>query len=129
MPISDSDFAELFNQVRAINSRVTGMERTQEVLVRAEARQIVDPFLDAVRADPVLGRIYLEVDGTKSQNEIAAALRTSPATVSRKLDALEKDWHLIVLKDRTKDGKLYERAPVERILNLSRRVTRALSKA
>ena len=131
MASSDDDFAELFNQVRSINSRVLSIERTQEMLVRAQAQKIVEPFLEKLTTDPVIGWVYLAVDGTKSQNDISEDLRkqghaASAPTISRKLDELEKDWHLIVLKDRTKSGKLYDKGAGERILGLSRQVARAL---
>lgn len=131
MQVPDEDFYELFNQVRSINSRVHSIESTQEMLLRAQAERIVNPFLERLTSDPVLGWVYLEVDGAKSQNDISGALskRGHPAsapTVSRKLEELEKDWHLIVLKDRTKSGKLYDKGAGERVLGLSRRVERAL---
>jgi hypothetical protein len=131
---SNDDFAELFHQVRLINSRVTGIEATTEVLLRADGAKIRDPFLEEVRTDTQLGRVYLEVDGQKGQREIAAALkaagiRTSEATVSRKIDKL-RESHFIVLRTQTKAGKIYEKHPVvERNLRLSRHVRRVLERA
>ncbi len=133
MAISDRDFQELFHQVRLINSRVLGIEATIEVLLRADGNKIREPFIEEVTKDPQLGLVYLEVDGLKGQREIVASLKaagtpTSEATVSRKLDRL-REHHLIVLKDQTKSGKIYEKHPVvERNLRLSRHVVRALAK-
>jgi hypothetical protein len=133
MNVSDKDFEELFHQVRLINSRVTGIEAATEVLLRADGSKIRDPFLEVVRKDPQLGWIYLEVDGVKGQREIVAGLKakgitTSEATVSRKIDKLS-ELHLVVLKDQTKAGKIYEKqAVVERNLRLSRHVKRELEK-
>jgi CO dehydrogenase/acetyl-CoA synthase alpha subunit len=120
--VKDEDFLEMFNQVRTIRSRVEGIESTQEILVRAEIEDIVPPLLARMREDILLAKIYLKIDGVASQKEIAAALDTSEMTVSRKVDKLLKDEHIIVLVDRTAKGKIYDKAPVERILNLSRRV-------
>jgi hypothetical protein len=125
--MKDDDFLELFGQIRTIRSRIETIERTQEILVRAEARNIVPALEQAFGADPLLARIYLAVDGTKTQSQILADLKAaghaaSSASVSRKLDRLEKDFHLIDLADRTKAGKIYRKGELERILRLSRRV-------
>ncbi|MEN3282731.1 MAG: hypothetical protein V7607_3871 [Solirubrobacteraceae bacterium] len=120
--MKDDDFLEMFNQVRTIRSRVEGIESTQEILVRAEMEAIVPPLLARMRDDVLMAKVYLEIDGVASQKEIAAALKTSEMTVSRKIDKLLKDEHVVVMVDRTAKGKIYDKAPVERILNLSRRI-------
>jgi hypothetical protein len=132
--VSEGDFAELFHQVRLINSRVTGIEATTEVLLRADGAKIRGPFLEEVQKDVQLGLVYLEVDGERGQKEIVAALkakgiRTSEATVSRKIDKL-REAHFVTLKTQTKAGRIYEKHPVvERNLRLSRHVRRLLERA
>ncbi len=133
MAISDKDFGELFHQVRLINSRVTGIEDTTEVILRADAGKIRDPFLKRVSSDPLLGRVYLAIDGKRSQRELARELKegtktVSEATVSRKIDQLREE-HLVMLREQTKAGRIYQKHPVvERNLRLSRHVTRLLTK-
>jgi hypothetical protein len=129
--MKDEDFLELFSQIRTIRSRIEAIEGTQEVLVRAQARDILPQLQEAFAVDALAGRVYLEVDGNKSQSDIVAALSaaghaSSPASVSRKLEKLEQDLHLVVLADRTKAGKIYRKAQIERILNLSRIVEKWL---
>lgn len=124
--MTDPDLLEMFNQVRTIRSRIEGIESTQQILVRAEMESIVPPLLDRMRKDPMLAKVYLKIDGKLSQKEIAKALSTSDMTVSRKIDTLHQDEHVIVLVDRTGAGKIYDKAPVEKILNLSRRITKEL---
>lgn len=124
--MTDPDLLEMFNQVRTIHSRIEGIESTQQILVRAEMESIVPPLLDRMRKDPMLAKVYLKIDGKLSQKEIAKALSTSDMTVSRKIDTLHQDEHVIVLVDRTGAGKIYDKAPVEKILNLSRRITKEL---
>lgn len=134
MAVSDNDFKELFQQVRLINSRITGIEDTTEVILRADAAKIRDPFLRKVAEDALLGKVYLAVDGVRSQKEIASEVKkgersVSEATISRKIDFLRED-HLIVLREQTKAGRIYEKHPVvERNLRLARNVTRLLAKA
>ncbi len=133
MNVSDEDFKELFHQVRLINSRVTGIEATTEVMLRADGEKISGPFLKDVAADAQLGLVFLEVDGVKGQREITRALKekgvaTSEQTVGRKVDKL-RERHLIVFKAQTKSGKIYDKHPVvERNLRLSKKVERALKK-
>lgn len=116
----------MFNQVRTIRSRIEGIESTQQILVRAEMEQIVPPLLERMKKDSLLAKVYLKVNGKLSQKEIAEALKTSEMTVSRKIDTLHQDEHVIVLADRTAAGKIYDKAPVEKILNLSRKVRKEL---
>jgi hypothetical protein len=124
--MKDEDALEMFNQVRTIRSRIEGIESTQQILVRAEMNEIVPPLLERMKKDPLLAKVYLKVDGKLSQKEIAKALKTSEMTVSRKIETLDQDEHIIVLADRTGAGKIYDKAPVEAILNLSRKIKKEL---
>lgn len=97
-----------------------------ETLVRAQSGQLVSAMLERLAADPALRAVFLHVDGTRSQNEILDALQAarvrgaSAATVSRKLETLANELHLIELRDRTAKGKIYARTNLDRILGISR---------
>lgn len=125
---------EVFNELRTIRSRVESIEKTQEVLVRAEADRILASLLPQFKADRVLCEVYLRVDGTKGQRQIVSALENagvsgaSEATVSRKMDAL-RDLDLVELVDRTSLGKIYAKTQIERLLRLSKHVERALKES
>jgi arginine repressor len=101
-----------------------------ETLVRAQSRQLVTAMLDRFTGDAALKAVFLNVDGNRSQNEILDALRSarvqgaSAATVSRKLDVLAHELHLIELRDRTAKGKIYARTNLDRILGISRALER-----
>jgi predicted HTH transcriptional regulator len=124
--MNDEDFLEMFNQVRTIRSRVEGIEQTQRVLVRAEMEKIVPPLIEKMEKDPLLAQVYLEVDGKKPQKKVAEVLNVSEATVSRRIDKLLKDEHVIVLVDQTTSGRIYDKAPLEQFLGLSRRIRKEL---
>jgi Fic family protein len=119
----------VFNELRTIRSRIESIERTQEVLVRAEADRILASILPRFREDLVLGQVYLLVDGIRGQRQITTAMSqagmtgASEATVSRKLEAL-RDLDVIELVDRTAAGKIYAKTQVDRLLHLSRQVER-----
>jgi DNA-binding transcriptional ArsR family regulator len=117
----------IYNELRVIRSRIESIEKTQEVLVRAERERILAELLPSFEGDLTLCRVYLLVDGARGQRQIAAqlgaagAVGASEATVSRKLDAL-RDLDLIELVDRTTAGNIYRKAPVDRLLRLTRQV-------
>lgn len=125
--MNNDDFLEMFNQVRTIRSRVEGIEQTQMMLVRAEMEKIVPPLIEKMEKDPVLAKVYLHVDGKTPQKKIAEALGISEATVSRRLDKLFKDDHVVVLVDQNASGRIYNKAPVEEVLGLGRIIRKRLS--
>jgi hypothetical protein len=99
-----------------------------ETLVRAQSSDLIAAMLERFSADASLKAVFLAVDGERSQSEILVLLRAkglkgaSAATISRKLDSLESELHLIDLVDRTAKGKIYRRANLDRILGISRRL-------
>ena len=117
---------DLFNEVRQLRSRVEELGAMTETLVRAQSGPLLVAMLDRLTKDPTLRAVLLSVDGTRSQNEILDELRrarvpgASAATVSRKLETLANDLHLIELRARTSKGKIYGRTNVDRILGVSR---------
>lgn len=123
---------ELFAELRVIRSRIEGIEHTQEILVRAQSESIVPTLIQAFADDPVLARVFLLVDGSRTQQDIVAVMKAnkhpgaSDATVSRKIDLLHNDMALIDFVDQTGRGKVYRKSAVDRILRLSRKVESAL---
>lgn len=119
---------DLFSEVRSLRARVDELGAMTETLVRAQSGDLIAAMLERFSADVSLKAVFLAVDGELSQTEILALLRAkglkgaSAATVSRKLDALEGELHLIELVDRTAKGKIYRRANLDRILGVSRRL-------
>lgn len=119
---------DLFNEVRSLRARVDELGAMTETLVRAQSTELVVSMLDRFAADATLKAIFLAVDGTRSQTEILEGLRgkaakgASKATVSRKLDTLERELHMIELIDRTAKGKIYRRTNLDRILGISRKL-------
>lgn len=123
-----SESLDLFNEVRSLRARVDELGAMTETLVRAQSSDLIAVMLERFSADASLKAVFLAIDGERSQTEILALLKTkglkgaSAATVSRKLDSLEGELHLIELVDRTAKGKIYRRANLDRILGISRRL-------
>jgi hypothetical protein len=121
---------DLFNEVRQLRSRVEQLEGLTETLVRAQSSELVKSILDHLASDRALREVFLRVDGRRAQNEIVAELKqagvrgASPATVSRKLETLLNELHLVELVDRTAKGNVYRRSNLDRILGISRSLGR-----
>jgi hypothetical protein len=118
---------DLFNEVRQLRSRVEEIGGMTEALVRAQSGELIRAMLERFDSDASLKSTFLAVDGQRSQGEILEVLEraktkgASAATVSRKIDTLEKELHLIELSNRTAKGKIYKRTNLDRILGISRR--------
>jgi hypothetical protein len=119
---------DLFNEVRQLRAKVDDLGALTETLVRAQGQDLVDAIMAKLTADAALTAIFLAVDGRRSQTDILASLKAaktkgaSPATVSRKIDTLQHELHLIELADVTARGKIYRRTNLNRILGISRKL-------
>ena len=119
---------DTFSEIRQIRSRLDAIEHTQEVLVRAQGREILAQALAAFDADPMMTEVYLLVDGVRTQHEIAVALKdygrpgNKEALVSRRLEKLYRDLDLIALVDQPGKGNIYRKAGVDRILGITRQL-------
>jgi hypothetical protein len=121
---------DLFNEVRQLRSRVEELGAMTETLVRAQSKELIAAMRERLASDVALCAVFLAVDGERSQGEILELLKerkvkgASSATVSRKIDTLEHEMHLIQLVNRTSRGKIYRRTNIDRILGISRALER-----
>lgn len=122
---------DLFNELRQLRSRVDELGLMTETLVRAQSKDLMEAVMARFDGDPALKAVFMSVDGVRSQNEILTRLKkaslkgASKATVSRKIEGLEHELHLIVLADRTAKGKIYKKTTIDKILGVSRRLERS----
>jgi hypothetical protein len=120
---------DLMNEVRLLRARVEELGGMTEILVRASSEELVASMLGRFADDKALREVFLRADGVRSQGEILEQLREdgvpgSAATVSRKLELLANELHLVELVDRTAKGKVYRRTGLDRILGISRSLER-----
>jgi len=122
---------DLFNEVRQLRSRVDELGLMTETLVRAQGKELMETLMAKFADDPALAAVFMSVDGVRSQNDILSHLKSaklrgaSKATVSRKIETLEHELHLISLADRTAKGKIYKKTNIDKILGVSRRLERS----
>ena len=90
---------ELFNEVAQLRDQVDDMNRSVSALTRQSG--LFEKILEAMGKDEILANIFLQVDGTRTQQGIILAMTTarlpadSLATVSRKIELLDQDWVLV----------------------------------
>lgn len=70
--MAESD--ELNAAIGHIKYKVDSMDRTLERLLRVNGKAMLADYLEQLGLDPVLKQVYLEVDGSKTQQQIAEAI-------------------------------------------------------
>jgi DNA-binding transcriptional ArsR family regulator len=122
---------EIQNALLAIHSRLATIEGKINLVARAERDAILTALQAAIAKDPLLGQIYLLIDGRRTQQEILAELaafgiNSSQPTVSRRMTDLLTEYGIV---DEVRGGNslvLRKNRAAEDILNLGRRVRRWL---
>jgi hypothetical protein len=120
---------DLFAEVALLRDEVEEQGDMIDTLVRMSARELKAEILKEMKQDPILAEIFLLVDGARSQGEILKILQernskgVSSATISRKLERLQKDLHLIHFVRRVQAGNVYRRGRLDQVLGISRALT------
>lgn len=122
---------EINNALLAIHSRLGVIEGKVNLVARAHKQTSLADIEKAIRAKPLLGQIYLLLDGLRTQTEILEKLReygisTSAMGVSRAMTSLETEYGMA---DLVKGGasKVFRKdAEAERVLNLTANVRKWL---
>ena len=116
---------ESADELKKIRFRIESIESTQGIILRHNASEYRQEILRLFEGDDELRRVYLAVDGKRTQAQIVAYLNEvgpsiSQPTVSRRMAKLE-DEGLISKLDATPSGVIWARKDVmERVLRLSR---------
>lgn len=126
---ADSD--PLHDDLLAIHSRLGAIEGKVNLLARVDRLQFLDLLRATVKNQPLIGQIYLALDGNRTQGEVIKFLAgfeidTSAPTVSRRLGEMEREHGMV---DLIKGGntKIYGKDPTsEKILNLSTNIRKWL---
>lgn len=127
MPTDD----EIHSALLGIYSRLGSVEGKVNLVARANGTELLEALEKTVTKAPLIGQLYLLLDGKRSQQDLVAALTaagvsTSQQTVSRRMGEMETDHGIA---DLVKFGT-YRRDPqMEQILNLSKKVRKWLSDA
>jgi DNA-binding transcriptional ArsR family regulator len=122
---------EIQNALIAIHSRLGTIEGKVNLAARANRGALLAEIEQAVRKEPLIGQIYLLLDGKRSQVEIVEALGSfgitvSQPTVSRRMNKLITEHGIADLVEGGNKLVLRKDSEAEKTLNLSRNVRKWL---
>ncbi|HEX8102061.1 MAG TPA: hypothetical protein VF533_05590 [Solirubrobacteraceae bacterium] len=123
---------EMQNALVAIYSRLGTIEGKVTLVARADRERILSVLEAVVRKTPLVGQIYLLLDGKRAQRQILEELTmhgitTSEATVSRRMAEMATEHGIA---DLVKAGatKVYRKnREMEDVLNLSKNMLKWLA--
>jgi len=127
---------DIHNALLAIHSRLDTIEGKVTLVARADRDRILEVLEGVVTRSPLVGRIYLLLNGQRNQREIREELRqegvsASEATISRHIANMARE-HGIAEFVRTgpAGARIYRKnREMESVLNLASRIERWLSGA
>jgi hypothetical protein len=117
----------IHNALTAIHSRLGTIEGRVTLIARAERKSILASLEEAVRKKPLLGQIYVALDGERNQRAVfealtAAGIETSEMGVSRTMGNMHTEMGIIELVA-VGSSKVFRKGDEsEAILNLSRNI-------
>lgn len=110
----------LNRDVREIKHRVGDIDKSIDLLIRANRKEIISDLLEFFGYSKDRIKIFLAIDGERTVTDLVSYL--SPMiqpNVSKRISELT-DEGLIYAKKSTKKGKVYDKTPKVKILNLER---------
>ena len=82
-----SESEELYASVNYIKHKVEAIEKIELLNLRSNEK-LLEMYVNALESDERLLKVYREIDGKKSQKEIADKLATTEMTISNKIREL-----------------------------------------
>lgn len=92
----------IHNALAAIHARLGTIEGRVTLIARAERQQLLDALEKVIRKQPLVGQIYLALDGNRNQNEVFqfmadAGIQTSKMGVSRTMGKMHTEHGIVEL--------------------------------
>ncbi|MFC6157188.1 hypothetical protein [Kribbella jiaozuonensis] len=120
---------DLFAEVANLRDQVDDMARSVSAIARKSG--VREDIMEAMDRDQTLARIFLLVDGRRTQGDIVresaqSGPKVSQASVSRKLESLVQDWDLVRPTSRGKDGIRYVHTSLAKDLRIARLLQKKL---
>ena len=111
---------ELFAAVNMIKHDVDTIKKIQVLILSSNNTQKMN-FVSKLRADTLLFRVYKEIDGNKTQKDIAGTIDTLEMNVTNKIKKL-LELCLIETKDFSKGKHIYKHTIAEQAFKLIKAV-------
>jgi Trp operon repressor len=125
---------DIHNALLAIHSRLDTIDGKVTLVARADRERILEVLEAVVRRSPLVGRIYLLLDGQRSQRQIREQLdrqgvSTSEATISRHMKNMAREDGIAeFVRTAAAGARIYRRnREMESVLNLTARIERWLA--
>jgi len=120
---------EIHNVLVGLHDRLGSVEGKVNLVARANAPGLLKELKEVVDDSPLIGQIYLVLDGKRTQQQVVAALvdagvTTSKQAVSRWIAKMETEHGIV---DLVKVGVYRQDPEMQKILNLSRKVRKWLA--
>jgi hypothetical protein len=123
---------EINNNLLAIYSKLGVIEGKVNLVARAHKQTSLESIEAAIRKKPLLGQIYLVLNGVRTQTEVLDKLRehgidTNAMAVSRAMEKLEREYGMADLVSGGAAKVFRKDAEAERVLNLSANIRKWLA--
>lgn len=112
---------ELARDIREIKWHQEAIDSSLELLIKANRNAILDEIMNFFGRSKRRAQIFLAVDGKRTVQNITELLHMKKPNVSADLTRLKEEG-LIEIKKITKEGYIYKKRRVDRILGISRKL-------
>ncbi|MFZ1077593.1 MAG: hypothetical protein WAN47_09235 [Nitrosotalea sp.] len=114
----------LERDVREIRYKVDGLDKSVDLLLRANRKEIVTDLMIFFGKSKDRVKVFLAVDGERTVNELVKKLKPmrQPHVSTRIGELLAED--LIYVKKTTRQGKIYDKTTKVKILNIEKELTK-----
>lgn len=119
---------EIHAALMVIDSRIRTLDGKVNLVARANRPSLLKALETIIRDKPMIGRVYLVLDGARNQTEVvdamaAAGTPTSKQATGRWLDLMHTEHGLIEQITSNQPGKTYRKSvELDRALNLTPKV-------
>jgi DNA-binding transcriptional ArsR family regulator len=122
--------AEIHSALLAIHSRLDVIEGKVTVIARAERDKLLVELEQVVKANPIVGRIYLALDGKRNQDQLVKDLHSSKPAISRWLAKMSREHGIVEVAREQAGSKIHrQNNEMEEVLHLSAKIRRWLGEA
>ena len=126
------DSQRIGNALNAIHSRLGAIEGKVTLGVRADQDRYLETLKEIIREQPLIGQVYLLLDGERSQRDVhqelqRAGISVGEMTVHRRMNKIEE--HGLADLSRTADGgeRVLRKDPaMESVLSLTKNIAKWL---
>jgi DNA-binding MarR family transcriptional regulator len=112
-----SESNDLYASVEYIRHKVDAIENIELLNLRSN-KALYEMYIDLLKKDEWLLKVYKEIDGIKSQKVMASKLTTNEAKISRRIKTL-LDNGLIEIKNVSGNECIYKHSVAEKAFKLT----------